>query len=842
MNRLEIHKFGGTSVAGADRLRAVASLMADVRQRTNLVIVSSATAGTTDQLLELGRVASQGEVARVRELAQAIEERHLRILAELGGDDDQAVEPELTELVRVARQLAEAVAIHGELTRRVRDRMVIVGEKLAVRLFALALRRQGIAAEACDADGFLETDGHFGEANALAGVADRTTRAALQRVLDDGTIPVVTGFCGRAPDGATTTLGRGGSDLSATLIASAMEADEVTIWTDVDGVFSADPRAVPDARVIRQLNYREAAEMSFYGAKVLHQRTMIPVVTKGIPVWTRNSLNPDALGTVVDGRFTPGSFPVKAVSAIRGQALLSLEGKGMAGVAGISARLFSALAREGISVTMISQSSSEASICVSLRQEEVQVAERVVKQEFRPELSRGEVEEVALRRQVGLVAVVGLGMAQQAGVAGRAMEALGREKINIFAIAQGPAELNITVAVDEVAVDPAVRTLHKAFGLHRIDTGAERPDGLDLMVLGTGNIGCALIKLLLERHEHLRQRFGLRARVVALADRSGYLLEPAGFAPDRLLEILAAKESGQSLGLQTGGRPGPATEMVQEAMRYRLTRPILVDTSDAADGHLVFSEAFQRGCDVVTANKKPLSAEVETFERILTDARRSQRVLRAEATVGAGLPVIDTLDILQGAGQSLLSAEGSLSGTLGFVMSRLQEGQPLSEAVSEAYNLGYTEPDPVADLAGTDVARKAIILGRLSGLVSDENKVKLQGLVDPDWAGIPLEEFWKRLRQLDEEFAQRVNRARDQGKALRYLARVGPGAIEVGPVEAELDSPAGRLSGTENLIVFRTEQYDAVPLVITGPGAGVEVTAMGVLGDIMRIAAERGGA
>ncbi|MDJ0763035.1 MAG: bifunctional aspartate kinase/homoserine dehydrogenase I [Myxococcota bacterium] len=842
MKPIEIHKFGGTSVADAKRMLAVCQLIATCRDRAQPVVVCSATAGTTNLLVQLTTDAADGQVEKVRATCDEIEQQHLSILDQLSPTSPaaEATTKKIKSLVGEICQTGEAAAKHRTLTPRDRDRMLATGEKLAVRLMAEAFGVSGISAVPCDADLFLETDGNFGMASPRGGASDCAIQTALSEVIGTGAIPVVTGFCGRAPDGATTTLGRGGSDLTATLLAAGLDAAEVTIWTDVDGVFSADPTVVPDARVIRQVNYREAGEMSFYGAKVLHQRTMIPVADKGIPVRIQNSFRPSAKGTVVDGRFTPGSHPVKAVSAIRGQALLSIEGKGMVGVPGFAAKVFKALAKRDISITMISQSSSEASICLALPAQDLDAAKCLLKEALQTDISQKNVEEIATRRQVGLIAVVGVGMAKTPGVAGRTAGALGKERVNIVAIAQGSSELNITAAVDESHVDQAVRALHREFGLHRLDTGVDKPDGLDIILLGVGKIGRELINLVQHRQSHIYERFGLKARFVALADRSGYVLNPSGFDAQALGEILDKKSTDNTpLVHLASGISGSAKEMVTAALNYRLANPILVDASDANDVHDVFLAAFGLGCDVVTANKKPLAGPVSIFDELRNQAQKTGRILKAEATVGAGLPVVDTLEILVGTGDRLTAAEGSLSGTLGYVMSCLEQGMLFSKAVQTAYEKGFTEPDPVVDLTGADVARKAVILGRLSGLVSGDERVALKGLVDQALLGLPIDELMDRLKELDDPMATQVAMAKRQGQVMRYLAKVSPGAVSVGLMPVPVDSPAGRLAGTENLIVFNSERYDAIPLVITGPGAGVDVTASGVLGDIMRIAAER---
>ena len=844
MTRVEVHKFGGTSVDGADRMRRVAEIIAEIRSTCRPVVVSSAMTGITDALEGAVRAAAAGDAATVAERVGGIHRRHVEVLREIRPDDLDPIESDIGDIIRELHALLGASASLGEVSARVRDRVLSYGEKCSVRLLVSALRAAGVPSRAIDADTFLETNDRFGEADPLPGIADRAIRATLAGWLDDAVVPVVTGFCGRAPDGATTTLGRGGSDLSATFLGAALDADEVTIWTDVDGVLSADPRAVPEARVLRHVHYREAAELSFYGAKVLHQRSMIPVAHRGTPVRIRNSFHPRVEGTIVDGRFSPGSHPVKAISAIHGQALLSIEGKGMAGVPGVAARVFGALADHGISVTMISQSSSEASICLAVPEVEADDAEITLKAAFRSELSLGNVEEIVTTTGVALLAAVGIGMAHAPGTAARVFGALARNRINVLAIAQGSSELNISLAVEENRVAPAVAAIHQEFGLHRRDTGDDRGTALDLILIGFGNIGRALTDLVAARTPHVRERFGLDPRVVGICDRSGFLFAPRGLSEETLAAARRAKQAGRALATIAGTTATPdAIDLLRHALDYRLSRPVCVDVSDADDATTTFLEAFRSGCDVVTANKKPLAGDLATYRALMDEAARNGRVLKAEATVGAGLPVVDTLEMLLATGDRIHDASGCLSGTLAFLTMRLEEDALLSDAVVEAVELGYTEPDPVADLSGVDVLRKAIILGRLSGLAGETAAIERTGLVGDDLAGLPLDRLIERLRaDYDGPMADRLRRAREDGRVLRYVARVAPGRIQVGPEAVDPEDPLGRLRGTDNRIVFRSERYNDRPLVVTGPGAGVEVTAMGVLGDVLRIAAERAGA
>ncbi|MCO4745495.1 MAG: bifunctional aspartate kinase/homoserine dehydrogenase I [Proteobacteria bacterium] len=836
--RIEVHKFGGTSVGSAERIANAARLSRDAASRCALVVVSSAMSGVTDALVGAARRAAAGQLEEATADFAAMRVRHRETAEALAlPEEREALQAELEGLLDGIEALLAAVVQLGDLPPRAEDRVLCTGEKLAIRLVAAAIRAQGGKAVAVDADTFLETDGNFGSASPLDGVADRTTRAALRPLLEQGTIAVVTGFTGRAPDGATTTLGRGGSDLTATVLAAALDADEVTIWTDVDGVYSADPRMVSGARPIAHLNYREAAELSFYGAKVLHQRTMIPVVAQGIPVLTRSSLRPELPGTMVDGRFSPGSHPVKGISAVKDQALVSLEGKGMAGVPGIAARMFGALAERDISVTMISQSSSESSICIAVPSSQASAAESVLRRAFRRDLSAGLVEEVAVRPSVALVAAVGLGMAQHPRIAVRVFEAVADAEVNVLAIAQGSSELNITVAVESRDIAAAVGAIHGMFGLDRKDTGSDVRERMDVLLVGCGNVGRRVIELVEERRAHALQRFGMDIRVVGLADSSGFLFAPSGL--DDVGAILAAKSSGTRVATLPGAvATSDAVDFVNEAANWRLVRPVLVDCTASPSTLPAFRAALASGMDVVTANKVPLAGSLEDYTALETAVREGGRLLRAEATVGAGLPIVDTLEMLLATGDALSSAEGCLSGTLGYVMSGLEAGQKLSEVVREAHANGYTEPDPVADLSGADVGRKATILARWTGLAPSA-EVSLEGLVPADWEGLPLDELFARLETLDDAMEARVGALRERGEVLRYVAQVTADGIEVGPTAVSADSPVGRLQGTDNILVLQSERYASRPLVITGPGAGIDVTAMGVLGDLFRIAAER---
>lgn len=839
---IHVHKFGGTSVQDASRIRTIAARLREAPPQERPIVVVSALSGITETLLGLVlRVAPEGPDA-IRASCATLRRRHLDAATALS-----ATEADTADIEALLADLEATALAAGQLRDtgwRVRDRIVAFGEKLSARLTAIALRTDGLNAVAADADTFLPTDDQFGQANPVPGMAARAVARALQPLLDAGQVPVVTGFIGRAPDGSTTTLGRGGSDFSATFVGGALQASCVTIWTDIDGVYTCDPRQVPSARSLPQLNYGEAAELSYFGAKVLHPRSIQPVASLGIPVWVRDSFRPHLAGTIVDGRMTPGSHPVKALTAIGGHALVTVEGRGMAGVPGVSARLFGALADAQISVTMISQSSSESSICVAVPEAQADAAEIALKRAFRLDLSHGDVEEIAVRRSVHLVACVGLGMAHSPGVAGRVCSALGRGGINVLAIAQGSSERNITLAVESRSAGAALRALHDAFGLHRLDTGHETEGGIDVMVLGLGSISRALVPLLQQRIASIRTRFGTIVRIVALADSTGALLAPTGLSDARIAEVFAHKATRQTvaqLPLAAGEHrfAGTTAEQVKAMLEWRFADPVLVDLTAARDMHSVWMTALQHGADIVTANKWPLAGPNAAWDELQDTADTVRRRLCAEATVGAGLPVIDTIDMLSATGDNVQAVEGCLSGTLSYVLSQMEDGVAFSEAVREAARRGYTEPDPVLDLVGLDVARKAIIIGRIAGFATDPAQVEREGLVPDELVGLSPEALPAALAAHDARMAQLLAEARAVGGVLRYTAHVSPTRVWVGPRVVLPGDPMAGLVGTDNRIVVWSDRYADRPLSVTGPGAGVDVTAMGVLADILRLIAER---
>jgi aspartokinase/homoserine dehydrogenase 1 len=692
------------------------------------------------------------------------------------------------------------------------------------------LEARGTASVVIDGGALVQTDGRHGNAAPDLERTEATARAALAPWLARDATVVVPGFIGAGRDGAVVTLGRGGSDLSATVLARAIDAREVTLWKDVPGCMTADPRIVPEARVVPMLDAREASELAYYGAKVLHPRTLVPL-RNGMTLRLRPFADPAAGGTtIVVGRVTRGA-PVRAISGMPRQALVAVSGTGMLGVPGVAARVFGALAAAHVSVSMISQASSEQSICFTIPADRADEVVASLRGAFADELARREVDEISVRPSLATVAVVGSGMARTPGVSARIFGAVAHAGVNVIAIAQGASERNVSFVVEESEAPAAVRAVHGAFRLDKVGGGraGRRSEPTDVILLGMGRVARELVVQV----EAVTKR-GARLRIVGIIDRHGFVFHPRGLPARQLASLVRRKEQGGSLAHVPGGRAASAREAVDFMASHALSRPVLVDVA-SGDTAAALICGIVHGMDVVMANKVPLASGLATARELLKEARaRGRRVLH-EATVGAGLPIIDTLQQLRASGDRVDSVDSSPSGTMGYLFSEMGRGRTFSDAVRQAMSLGYTEPDPRDDLCGLDVARKGLILGRMLGYSGEMADVSLESLVPESLRDVSPERFVAALGDCDAEWARRVEEARARGEVLRYRARSTRGGVRVGLVSVPMGSALASLDGTDNLFVFTTARYRNRPLVVSGPGAGAEVTAAGVLGDVLRL-------
>ncbi len=831
---VEIFKFGGASLADASAVRRALEIV-EAPRAGRLVVVVSAVAGVTDALLTLAEEARRGLPGAFEPELAALHRRHRDLARALVGSvrARRRVVQSVAEDFATLHRLLHGVASLHELTLRTRDFIVARGEQLSAKLVAAGLQARGVPAEYVDAAEIIRTDGSFGGAFPDLPVTDRLVRLRLRSLLQRRVVPVVPGFVGSAPDGAVATLGRGGSDLTATVLGRALRASRITLWKDVPGLLTSDPRLVSTARVIPQVNVREAAELAYYGAKVLHPRALIPLARSRVPVFVRPFADPDASGTEVSTRRTLRQYPVKALSVIRDQAMVTVAGNGMLGVPGIAARTFAALQQAGISVALISQASSEHSICMCVPSDRAEAARVALEEAFARELSRRELEGIAVERAAAMLAIVGLGMAGTPGIAARLFRALSSSGINVEAIAQGSSELNITVVIDDRDAPRAAQVVHDSFQLDKIGGGGLGDDRrMDVVLLGVGQIGRELVRMLPVMLPRVRAR--VRPRIVALIDRSGYVFEPQGLTQRQLARYANAKRAGVSLASQPGAVAATAPEAVAHIARHALARPVLVDLT--ADETLpALRAALTSGMDVVLANKRPLSAPLESVHALQALAAQHNKRILYETTVGAGLPVMDSYAKLVETGDTVRRIEGCTSGTLGFLLTEIGKGRTFSASLSDAMARGFTEPDPRDDLSGMDVARKALILARMLGFAGDLSDVTVESLVPRALQSLPRDVFLSRLDEMDAEWLARQAEAERHGRVLRYVLEATPRRVTVGLRAVALSHPLAGLRGTDNQIVFTTRRYRDNPLVITGPGAGPAVTAAGVLNDVLQL-------
>jgi len=817
----KVHKFGGSSVADAACMERVARIIeADPAPRKAVVL--SACRGVTDALLNLVALAERQDPSledRIEELRQ----RHVGIARELLTDDLR--DDFVVGLDRDCRDVAgilQTVRLVRAASTTLRDLIAGYGEIWSTRIFERLLRRRGHSSgqvQWLDARRVLLVEwGPLGP-----GVRWEQSRANLQEQVPSdfvGTL-VVTGFIATDTQGLQTTLGRNGSDFSASIFGSLLNAREIVIWTDVDGVLSADPRLVPEAQVIDTLSYNEAMELAYFGAKVIHPQTMAPAVHERIPIWIKNTFAPDKPGTVIHERSAPDPL-VKGITTVEKIALLNLEGAGMIGVPGTAHRLFGALREEGISVILISQGSSEHSICFAVPEAEADRAERVVQRAFDPELREGQIHSVEVNRSCSILAVVGDGMAGAHGVSAQVFSALGKAGVNVRAIAQGASERNISVVIDGRSSARALRAVHSSFYLsaHTVSIG----------LIGPGLVGGALLDQVASQVERLRRDFKLDLRVRGIAGSKRMRLVQGQIDLASWRDAYAAGSDSVDLD-----------RFAEHVHADQFPHAVIIDCSASANVASHYARWLAAGIHVVTPNKKANSAAYGEYQRVQEARRAAGAHYLYEATVGAGLPVIQTLRDLRETGDEIRRIEGMFSGTLAYLFNTWDGSQAFSSVVRHAKQLGYTEPDPRDDLSGMDVARKLIILAREMGLKLELGDVKVESLVPGALADCGVDDFLERLTEFDAPMLGRLEAARARGHVLRYVGSVSvDGKAEVGLVELPTSHPFANIALTDNIVRFQTARYDQNPLIVQGPGAGPAVTAAGVFADLLRVCAYLG--
>ncbi len=806
--RYGVFKFGGSSLRDADRIRRAVALVAREDDGMQKIVVASAMGGVTDALLESARVALERTDdfrAHIGDL-RARHEQTLRKLA-LPGEFD-AISAELGVQFDLVSDLLEGIYLLRECTPRALDSIAGAGERLSVPVVAAAFRASGYAASEVDSALLVRTDDGFGEAAVDFEVTNAQVEAHFAGV-NRGEVSVVTGFRASTATGVTTTLGRSGSDYTATILAGALGAERIIIWTDVDGVLTADPRLVPEARPMRELHFAEAAELAYFGAKVLHPRTMRPLAERGLPLLIKNTFNPDDPGTRITTTALPEGEAVRAVTTIRDVAIVTLEGPGMVGVRGITARAFEAVATVG-NVYFATQASSEQSLTLVVRDDQAVDAQAALRHAFAYELGRGDVATVGVTRRCAVLTAVGNGIREQSGVAGRLFAALGQVGVNVMAVGMSAAQNSMTSVVSEDVIAKAVHAVHDAF---RVDG----PGAVQVALVGvTGGVGRALLPMLSGADVPLR--------LVGVSNSKWMRMDPSG------LDTSAPPES-----LLEGGSAADLDALVTWLVE-RPGRRVLVDCTASDSVPDRYAELLRAGVGVVTPNKRANTRDQATFADLAKLSRRTPFLY--ETTVGAALPVVGTLRDVVSSGDPVSRIEGVFSGTLAYVLGQVTEGAAFSDAVRDARAQGFTEPDPRDDLSGLDVARKLLTLARVAGFEAELSGVSVDALYPSDWATLSVDAFMERLPELDGEWERRRSEL-PPAHRLSYLARLDATgdalSLQTGVEAASPDTVFGRLTGMDNALALTTRRYPRA-LTVSGPGAGHDITASGVYADLLHAA------
>jgi bifunctional aspartokinase / homoserine dehydrogenase 1 len=814
-----VHKFGGTSLARAERFRQVAAILRAEEAQKKAIVVS-AMGGVTDDLIEivaLAKTRNDAYLARVDELKA----RHAETAAALLPQEQRQPLVDMLETdFKDLRELLRGVYLSRTCSAETIELISGYGEIWSAQLLNAHLNAIGIVSSWLDARIVLTVEPDESSVSVDWARSKSQTAEWLKALTTDWF--VVTGFVASTPEGIPTTLKRNGSDFTASIFGKLREANAITIWTDVDGVLSADPRLVPEAVVLEDVSYQEATELAYFGAKVVHPSTMAPAIENKIPIWIRNTFNPSARGTKIH-ETAVSPHPVKGFATIDGMALVNVEGTGMIGVPGVAHRLFGALREVGVSVVMISQASSEHSICFAVPGAEAALARTTVERAFFAELHHSQIQMIDVLEGCSILAAVGDNMVDHPGVSGKFFSALGKAQVNIRAIAQGSSERNISVVIDSSASRKALRAVHAAFYLSN--------QTISIGIIGAGLIGGTFLDQLQTQMETLKKEFKIDLRVRGILNSKTMLLG------DRSLPLENWREA-----VKKSEVPNDLPKFVGHIQADHLPHAVILDCTSSAELTTNYPGWLERGIHIITPNKKANTGTMEFYRRLRSITRAGNRHYLYETTVGAGLPIISTLHDLVHTGDQVLRIEGVLSGTLSYIFNVFDGAKPFSEIVRDARAKGYTEPDPRDDLSGMDVGRKLVILAREMGLELELANIRIESLVPESLRGGSVEEFLERLPEHDHAMLELFNRAQARGEMLRYVGVVDPR----GECSVELRSyPRAHAfagtSGSDNIVAFQTKRYHTQSLIVQGPGAGPDVTAGGVFADLLRLASYLGG-
>ena len=812
---MQVLKFGGTSVANAENIHKVVGIVQQAVQKDKTIVVVSALGGVTDTLLRSGELAAAGDET-YKEFLDVSERRHLETVKSLIPVAQQSsILSWVKQRCNEIEDICNGVYLLGELSPRTRDRIISFGELLSSRIISERLKAISVRNAWKDSRELIETDSNFGFATVDFGATNEKIASYISST--DESLFMVPGFIAADHNGATTTIGRGGSDYTAAIFAAATNSAIVEIWTDVSGMMTADPRLVPNARVIPHISYQEAMELSHFGAKVIYPPTIQPVMNRNIPVWIKNTFAPDDYGTLIESRAIKNGSSIRGISSINKIVLLSLEGSGMVGIPGFSKRLFEALANERINVILITQGSSEHSICVGIDEGTVQQAKWAVDRAFVYEIETKKVEPLVIERELAIVALVGDNMKSHPGTSGKMFGALGRNGVNVRAIAQGSSERNISAVVAITDVKKAINILHEEF----FETTFKQ---VNLFVAGVGNVGSRLLDQLMQQTNYLEDQLRLQVRVVGIANSKRMVFNEEGLDLNNWKQLL---QNADPMSLQ---------QYIDVIRSKNLRNSVFADVTANEKVAECYDQLLSKSISVVACNKVACSSSFNYYKKLKDLARDYNALFLFETNVGAGLPVIGTLNDLLRSGDKVNRIEAVLSGTLNFVFNHYDGEKSFAEVVRQAQDEGYTEPDPRLDLSGTDVMRKIMILARETGERLELEDIHNISFMPEACMKGDVENFYKEMGKHEDHFKKLYSEAAAAGKKLKFVAKYENGKASVGLRHIDANHDFYHLYGKDNVVLFFTNRYTEQPLVVKGAGAGAEVTASGVFADIIRTA------
>lgn len=804
---MKVLKFGGTSMGSAKSINDVKKIILSYDKPVCAVV--SAVSGVTDMLLKMASLASIGE--DYNEVFNTMKQKHEAIMAELKISNNTTLTTEIESLNSHLSTILNGVSILKELSPRSMDIIQSFGEKYSSRFLSAIIE----GAKLHDSTQLIKTE-RVGTRHQV--IEDLTYHNIMAIKNSLANVNIFPGFISSDTNGESTTLGRGGSDYTAALLAAGFNADVLEIWTDVDGFMSADPRIISRAYKLDHLTYAEAMELSHFGAKVIYPPTILPVLKKNIPIYIKNTFNPTEVGTLIDGNETPDpKNKIKGISSIRNVSLLTLQCVGMVGVSGMSMRLFGALAKEYINVILISQASSENSITICIETKDAQRAASVISAEFAKEIEGGNLASVSVDNDMAVVAIVGAKMKCNTGVSGMLFNAVGKNGINIYAIAQGASEVNISFVVKEDDLKKTLNSVHDSFFLSHYKV-------MHIFLAGVGTVGGKLIEKLMAQAEKLMTNDRLLIRIAGVANSKRMALNPQGLNPANIKDLLSE------------GQPSTPELFANAIKNLNLSNSVFVDCTASYDIAALYDTMLENNINVVTANKIASSSDYEHYRKLKQTAQDKGVKFHFETNVGAALPIISPINDLIKSGDRIVKLEAVLSGTLNFICNELSAEKPLSKVIAEAKEKGYSEPDPRIDLSGTDVARKILILAREAGYKLDMDDIDKTPFVPQEYLDTKdVAEFMEKVKELDSKYEAERQTREAKGLALRYVATFENGKAKIGFKEVDKSDPIYYLEGSNNIVLINSDNYSAHAMQIKGYGAGADVTAAGVFADIIKI-------